>query len=90
MPLPPQGGQPPGLFGQRQPMAQVGGRAPGGQPTPGGQSGMPQQGPRPPMDPMQAKRMIDAREMMLKSELLKIRALKSMMPQAPKGKKSGA
>jgi hypothetical protein len=47
---------------------------------------MPQQGgQRPPVDPMQARKMIQARKMMLQSELLKIRAMEAMMPQPPKG-----
>jgi hypothetical protein len=45
---------------------------------------------RQPMDPLkaeQARKQLEAREMMLKSELLKIKAMKSMMPGAPaKGK----
>jgi hypothetical protein len=67
-------------------MSQVAGRAPAQPQRPG----MPQQpGQSGPQDPMQARKMIQVRKMMLQSELLKIKAMEAMMPQPPKqGKKS--
>ena len=77
----------PRLFGGAQPMSQVGGRAPAQRPMMGGgggmRPGMPQRPPQQPMSPQH----LQAKELLLKSELLRVQAQKLMMGGGAGGRK---